>query len=109
VLTTIFGGGGGATGTTVTQNLLGPQTSNDTFGEGIRMVDLKFAKNIRFARRRLNLGVDVYNVFNSDAALSYCGTYTGCNATGTQPARQWREVNGITTPRFLRFQVQFDF
>ena len=58
-------------GTTVTQNLLG----NDSYGEGIRLFDIKFAKNIRFASKRLNIGVDVYNVFNSDAALGYCTTY----------------------------------
>jgi len=100
----------GNTTNTVTQNLI----SNDTYGEGIRLVDLKFAKNIRFARRRVNVGVDVYNVFNSDAALSYCSTYgnvaegtQGCVAAGV--VTPYRTVTGITTPRYARFQVQFDF
>ena len=29
--------------------------------------DMKFAKNIRFAGKRLSVGIDVYNFFNSDA------------------------------------------
>ena len=56
---------------TVTQNLL----SNDTYGERIALVDIKLAKNIRFKGKRINIGVDVYNVFNSDAALGYCATF----------------------------------
>jgi Carboxypeptidase regulatory-like domain len=89
---------GAATATTVTRDLL----ANDTFGE--------LAKNIRFAgNKRVNIGADVYNVFNSDAALGYCGTYPQCGAVGAQPAVPWAAVNSITTPRFVRFQVQFDF
>jgi hypothetical protein len=34
----------------VSQNLL----SNDTYGEGIRMVDFKLAKNVRFAGVRID-------------------------------------------------------
>ena len=96
---------------TVTQNLI----SNDTFGEGIRIVDFKLAKNIRFAGKRLNVGADVYNVFNSDAALGYCANFpnpseniTGCT-TASGSIIPWRSVNNITTPRFVRFQLQFDF
>ena len=98
-----------ATGT-VAQNLL----SNDTYGEGIRLFDIRLAKNIRFARKRVNIGVDVFNVFNSDAALGYCGTFPnpsqniqGCG-TGAN-IQSWRQVNNITTPRQAHFEVQFDF
>ena len=82
----------------------------------IRIVDFKLAKNIRFAGKRLNVGADVYNVFNSDAALGYCANFpspsqniSGC--TGSTPGSivPWRSVNNITTPRYARFQLQFDF
>jgi hypothetical protein len=96
---------------TVTQNLI----SNDTYGEGIRIVDFKLAKNIRFAGKRVNIGADVYNVFNSDAALGYCATFPnpslnvfGCG-NATTGIQEWRSVNNITTPRYVRFQLQFDF
>ena len=51
--------------TTVTRDLL----SNDTYGEGIRLFDIKLAKNVRFAGKRVNFGLDIYNAFNSDGAL----------------------------------------
>jgi hypothetical protein len=93
------------TGTTVTTNLL----SNDTYGERITLFDMKIAKNFRFGRRRINVGIDLYNTFNSDAALQYCGTYPQCNLGGTLGTVPWRAVTGITTPRFARFQTQVDF
>ena len=110
----------------ITGNLL---DSGDLYGEGIRQVDLRFGKNFRFSRKRLNVGVDVYNLFNSDGATSYNNTYTAWRdpATGTwyqglgpeggrdNPAttavevQNWGQVNGVMSPRFLRFQIQFDF
>ena len=93
----------GSTSQTVTQNLV----SNDTFGEGSRLFDIKVGKNFRFARKRVNVGFDIYNVFNSDAALSYCTSYPTCGTGANQ--LNWRDVRGVTAPRFARFQVQFDF
>jgi hypothetical protein len=101
---------GNTTGT-VTQNLL----SNDTYGERIALVDIKLGKNIRFKGKRINIGADVYNLFNSDAALGYCATYPnpdrGVEGCGNATAgwRPWRNVDSIMTPRYARFQVQFDF
>jgi len=102
----------GVTNSFVSQNLI----SNDTFGEHIRLVDFKLAKNIRFAGKRLNVGVDVYNVFNSDAALGYCATFPnpqqaieGCGTAAAGNLAPWGTVNNITTPRYARFQLQFDF
>ena len=63
---------GNPTSTTVV-NLL---DSGDLYGEGLRIWDLKFAKNVRFANKRLNIGVDVFNLFNSDAATGYENDYT---------------------------------
>jgi hypothetical protein len=103
------------------QNTVNSQTtvnllSNDTYGEGIRLLDFRLAKNIRFANKRVNLGVDVFNAFNSDAALGYCATFPnpsqniqGCGSATAGTLQPWRSVNNITTPRYARFQVQFDF
>ena len=108
-----------ATGTTATQtvNLL---DSGDLYGEGLRLWDLTFRKNIRFASKRLNLGVNVYNLFNSDAALGYQNTYTAFRladgtwvsdnpATSAVEFNDWGRVTGITNPRFARFSLTFDF
>jgi hypothetical protein len=106
-------------GTTVTTNLL---NAGELYGEGIRLMDLKFAKNIRFAGKRLNVGVDIYNLFNSDAALGYesqinsivngvsqAATVNLVPGDATTAVRSFGTVNTITSPRFARFQVQFDF
>ena len=78
------------------------------FGEGIRLFDIKLAKNVRFAgNKRVNVGVDVYNVFNSDGALQYCATYPECTLNGA--LAPWKTITGLTSPRYARFQLQFDF
>jgi hypothetical protein len=92
-------------GQTVSTNLL----NNNHYGEGIRLVDIRLAKNIRFGRRRVNIGADVYNAFNSDAATQYCTTFPSCGTAGTSGFQEWKTVTQITTPRYARFQVQFDF
>ena len=59
----------------------------DLFGERHNNWDMTLRKNVRFAGKRLNFGVDVYNVLNSDAATAYNQTYTATlNADGTWKA-----------------------
>jgi hypothetical protein len=92
----------------------------DLYGESARLLDMKLAKNIRFYGKRINLGVDIYNVFNSDAALSYNDTYTATRlpngtyvtdnpATTAVETQQWGQVTGLVSPRFVRFSMQIDF
>lgn len=108
---------GATTQGTATTNLL---DFGDMYGESIRLWDLKFAKNIRFGNKRINLGVDVYNLFNSDAIVDYENTYTATRladgtwvadnpATPTIEVNNWGRAVTLTSPRFARFQVQFDF
>jgi hypothetical protein len=111
---------------TATVNLL---DSGDLYGEGVRQTDLRFGKNFRIAGKRINVGADVYNLFNSDGATSYNNTYTAWYdpaagvwyqglgpeggrdnpATPAVEVQNWGQVNGLVAPRFLRFQVQVDF
>jgi len=93
----------------------------ELYGEGIRLFDLKLGKNIRFGKTRLNLGLDVYNLFNSDAIISYNNTYTAYRAAdgswiqGDNPAtpavevQNWGQPTGLIAPRFFRLQFQIDF
>ena len=110
---------GAATSGTSTVDLL---DFGDQYGEAIRLWDLKFAKNIRFGNKRVNLGVDVYNLFNSDAATGYDSNYVAfrqpdgtwgqdnpATTTVVETTNNWNRVNGLVSPRFVRFQVQFDF
>src|SRR5256885_3559429 len=52
---------------TATVNLITPGT---LYGDRVNELDLRLAKNIRIGRTRTNVGVDIYNVFNSAAALA---------------------------------------
>ena len=88
-------------------NLLLPA---ELIGERTTLFDMKFAKNIRFANKRATIGVDIYNVANSDAISGYNGTYTVDNpATPAVEANAWGTPSSIVAPRFARLSVQFSF
>ena len=61
----------------VTVNLLEP---GEVWGDRVNDIDLRMAKILRFGRTRTNVGVDVYNLFNSSAVLNYNQAY---NPVGT--------------------------
>jgi hypothetical protein len=114
---TPFYGGGAAGIATQTVNIL---DFGDLYGEGFRQTDLNFGKNFRFGRKRVNVGVNVYNLFNTDAATGYNSTYTAFrlpdnswvtdnpNTTNVE-VNNWGNITSIATPRFMRLQVTFDF
>jgi hypothetical protein len=103
---------------TTTINLL---DAGDLYGGGVGLFDLKFSKNLRFAGKRINLGVDVYNLLNSDAITSYNNTYTawrdvdgtwheGDNPNTTQvEVQNWGRAVNLTSPRYMRFTLNVDF
>jgi hypothetical protein len=108
-------------GTSLVNNTTGTVTTNlfdnARYGERITLFDMKIAKNIRVLGKRINLGADIYNVFNSDAARTYCGTYPnlargteGCSGTAAAGTLvEWGAIQEIVTPRYGRFQVRLDF
>lgn len=112
-----FFGTGTTVTTTQTVNLL---DLGDLYGERISLVDLNFQKNIRFAGKRINFGLQVYNLFNSDAATTYTQTYTATRlpngtwqdddpATAAVEVNHWGEITGLTSPRFARVSVSIQF
>jgi hypothetical protein len=76
--------------------------NNELFGERITLFDLKFAKNIRFSNKRATIGVDVYNLFNSDAIDQYDNTYTVDNPATPNNENTWGQADGLVSPRFVR-------
>ena len=93
--------------TTVSVPLL---LNNEVYGERVTYADMKFAKNIRFAGRRAQVGVDVYNILNSNAILGYNGNYVLDNPnTPAVEQNTWLDPQTLISPRYVRFQVQFDF
>jgi hypothetical protein len=98
--------GNTVTATTYTVNLLNP---NELYGEGYFEVDLKLGKNIRFNGKRVNVGVDIYNVLNSDAIRAFQNNYDVADNPATPVVEQWGQATGLLSPRFVRLSIQFDF
>ena len=97
----------GQTNNNFTVNLL---DFSDMYGERLTLFDLKLGKNFRFANRRVNIGVDVFNLFNSDAIDNYNDDYTLDNpATPEIEANNWATASSLVSPRFAQLSIQFDF
>jgi len=99
------------TGTTINAtnyqaNLLNP---GELYGPGYLTFDLKLGKNIRFGGKRLNVGVDVYNLFNNGAVLTYQDNYDVADNPATPVVEQWGQATALLSPRFMRLSIQFDF
>jgi len=92
--------GGLATGTT-TVNML---TTGQVYGDRITQVDMRFAKVIRFGTRRADVGVDLYNLFNTSDAFGFVETYDYATNGAT-----YLRPNAIVAPRFVRFNVTVNF
>ena len=69
-------------------------------GERLNQVDLRFTKILRLGRQgNVDLNVDLYNAFNSDAILTEVQNY----------GLTWRNGTGVIQPRFVKFQARWDF
>jgi hypothetical protein len=74
------------------------------YGDRINVVDMRFAKVLKFGKTRTNVGLDLYNLFNSNTATTYETVYD----PATNGAR-WMQPTAVLLPRFMRVNVQFDF
>jgi hypothetical protein len=83
--------------------------SNELFGERITLFDLKLAKNIRFKNRRVTVGVDVFNVFNSDAITGYNSNYILPENLASGEENPWGTPTALVSPRFAQFSLQLNF
>jgi len=80
----------------VTINLVEPQT---LFGDRINQVDFRVAKVLRFGHSRAQVGVDIFNLMNSNVPQGYIQTY------GTT----WLRPTSVMDARFARVSGQIDF
>jgi len=71
----------------------------EMWGDRLNQFDLRFSKIVRVGRGRLDLNVDLYNAFNSDAILTQQQTY---GAT-------WQNALSVIQPRFVKFGARWDF
>jgi Carboxypeptidase regulatory-like domain len=88
---------------TATVNLITPGT---LYGDRVNELDLRLAKNIRIGRVRTNLGVDIFNVFNSAPVLTYNQAFVPASATS---AGSWLQPTSVLQARFFKVSAQIDF
>ena len=95
--------GGLANGTTNVPLL---DNGNMAFADGRRnQVDMRFAKIVRFGGRRLNIGVDLQNLFN----VNYGTVFEQQYAYGVPNGGTWLNPTTILGPRFVRLNFTFNF
>jgi hypothetical protein len=82
----------------VTVNLIAPGT---LYGDRVNELDVRLAKILRFGRTRTNVGVDLYNVLNSAAVLTYNQAFIAGGA--------WLTPTSVLSARFARISAQIDF
>jgi hypothetical protein len=76
------------------------------FGERLRQLDLRVSKLFRFADRRFQLNVDLYNAMNGSTPTFIRNTYT---APGAVTATPWLQPTQVQDGRFWKFSLQYDF
>jgi hypothetical protein len=80
-------------------NLLKPA---EQYGDFVSQVDVRVGKNLRFGKTRTLVAMDLYNLFNANPGLTFN------QAFGTDGAT-WLRPQTLLMPRFVRFNVTFDF
>jgi hypothetical protein len=74
------------------------------YGDRVNVTDLRLAKVLRFGGKRVNIGLDLYNLFNANPPTTYETVFD----VATVGAR-WMLPTAVLNPRATRFNVQFDF
>ena len=73
--------------------------------ERVTQVDMRFAKIFRFGSRRADVGVDLYNLFNTNQGTQFDQNYD----YGVAAGGEWLRPTSIVSPRYVRFNVTFSF
>ena len=90
-------------GTTIPVDLIAP---GQQWGDRVNELDLRFGKILKYGRTRTNVGVDIYNILNQAAVLTYNQTFNPSATTGSQA---WLAPTSVLTSRFVKIGVQIDF
>jgi hypothetical protein len=85
--------------TNVTVNLIEPNTF---YADRRNNIDLRIAKIFRYGRTRTQIGVDVFNLTNTDVV-------TGFNETFSPTSTTWLTPTTIQPARYAKVSAQFDF
>jgi hypothetical protein len=82
----------------VTVNLITP---NSLYGARQNNLDMRLAKVLRYGRTRAQIGLDIYNVTNTDVVTTYNQNFV---AGGS-----WLTPTGIQPARYVKVNAQIDF
>jgi hypothetical protein len=82
----------------VTVNLIQPGT---LYGDRVNEIDVRIAKIIRVMGTKTNIGVDLYNIINSSAVLTYNQNFI--------PGGSWLTPTSVLQPRFLKIGATIEF
>jgi len=81
-----------------TINLIEP---GSMYGDRINQIDLRMAKVFGFRAGRAVVGVDVYNVLNANAVLTYNNSFV--------PGGPWLQPLMVLTPRLFKITAALDW
>jgi len=84
---------------TIAVNLIEPGT---LYGDRANQLDLRIAKNLRFGGTRTNVGLDMFNIFNSNPVLTYDQSYSPTTTT-------WLRPTSVLQPRYFKISAQLNF
>lgn len=73
--------------------------------ERVNQVDMRFAKIFRLSDRRIDIGADLYNLFNTNQGTAFDQSFDYGVANGGE----WLQPTAIVPPRFARFNVTVSF
>jgi hypothetical protein len=73
----------------------------EVWGDRINEIDIRVAKILKFGRLRTNVGLDIFNLINSNRILTYNQTFA--------PGGSWLTPQSVLTPRFVKISAQIDF
>ena len=82
-----------------TVNLIAPGTF---YADRRTNVDFRVSKILRYGRTRTQVGLDIYNLTNTDVVTTYNQTYSPTTST-------WLTPTAIQPARYLKVSAQFDF
>jgi hypothetical protein len=82
----------------VTVNLVEPGT---LYADSRTNIDFRIAKLLRYGRTRTQIGLDIYNLTNTDVVTSYNQNFVAGGA--------WLTPTGIQPARYIKVGAQFDF
>jgi len=71
-------------------------------------IDMRFAKILRFGSKRLDIGVDLSNLLNTNYTTTFENTYQ-YTAGNTGLGGTWSNPTAIYAPRFVRWNLTVDF